>query len=63
MKQAVNPVLFFLANNPESEQNMEAIISILQITSEAVKNIKTSLDNFHETILKLKNQIPHNSNQ
>lgn len=63
MKQAVNPILFFMANNPAAEQNMEAIIAILQLTSEAVKNIKTSLDNFHETILKLQDQIPHNSNQ
>ncbi len=63
MKQAVNPILFLLANNPEAEQNLEVMMSILQVTNEAVKSIKNGLDNFHETILKIKDQTPHNSNQ
>ncbi|MDD4238747.1 MAG: hypothetical protein PHT62_09365 [Desulfotomaculaceae bacterium] len=63
MKQAINPILFLLANNPAAEQNLEAVMSILQFTNEAVKNIKNSLDNFHETILKMKDQTPHNNNR
>lgn len=59
MKQAVNPILFLLANNPVAEQDLEVIMSILQCTNEAVKNIKIGLDNFHETIIKIKDQTHH----
>lgn len=63
MKQAVNPILFLLASNPAAEQDLEVVMSILQVTNEAVKNIKNGLDNFYETILKINNQSPPNSNQ
>lgn len=62
MKQAINPILFFLASTPASEQNLEAVTAILQCTNEAVKNIKDSLDNFHQTILKMQNHPPGSSN-
>lgn len=63
MKQAVNPILFLLANTPDAEQNLEAIVSILQFANEAVKTIKTGLDNFQETLLKMQNQLSKNSNR
>lgn len=64
MKQAVNPILFLLANNPTAEQDLEAIMSILQYTNETVKNIKIGLDSFHETIIKIKDSnSSHNSKQ
>ena len=63
MKQAANPILFLLANNPAAEQNLEVMMSILQVTNEAVKSIKSGLDTFHETILKIKDQTPPDSNR
>lgn len=62
MKQAVNPILFLLANTPEAEQNLEAIMSLLQFTNDAVKNIKAGLDNFHATLLKMQ-ETSSNSNR
>jgi hypothetical protein len=56
MKQAFNPILFLMANTPAADQNLEALTAILQLTNQAVINIKNSLDNFHETILKLQDQ-------
>ena len=53
MKQVVNPILFLMANTPDAEQNLEALKAILEMTNEAVKNIRNSLENFHEAIVKL----------
>jgi hypothetical protein len=58
MKQAVNPILFLLASTPEAEQGLETIVSILQFTNEAVKNIKTGLDNFQKTLLEMTTNPP-----
>lgn len=58
MKQAVNPILFLLANNPEAEQGLETIMAILQFTNEAVKNIKTGLDSFQKTLHEMTTNPP-----
>jgi len=56
MKEAINPILFLLANDPASEQGLEYVISILRYTNEAVINIRTGLDNFYENILRIKDR-------
>lgn len=53
MKRVFNPMLFLLANAPDVEKNLDLLMSMLQATTESVKNIKNGIDNFHATILNM----------
>lgn len=53
MKRVYNPMLFLLSNVPDVEKNLELLMTILQATTDSVRNIKNGIDNFHSTILKM----------
>lgn len=53
MKRIFNPMLFLLANAPDVEKNLDLLMSMLQATTESVKNIKNGIDNFHTTVLNM----------
>ncbi len=62
MKKVFNPVLFLMSYAPDVEKNMEIIMSILQATTESLKNIKSGIDNFHTSVLRVASAMP-NSHQ
>lgn len=53
MKRFFSPLLFLMANTPNAEKNLELLLYMLQTTSESVKNIKSGIDNFHASFLKM----------
>lgn len=42
-----------MANVPDAEKNLELLMSMLQVTTESLKNIKSGIDNFHASVLNL----------
>lgn len=58
MKKVFNPMLFLMANAPDVEKNLEIIMSMLQATTESVKNIKSGIDNFHASVLRVAGTMP-----
>lgn len=58
MKRFVTPMLFLMANVPDVEKNMEAMLSMLQATTDSIKSIKNGIDNFHATFLKIAQPAP-----
>lgn len=64
MKRLFQPVLFMMANVPDAEKNLELLMSMLQVTTESVKNIKSGIDNFHASVLNLSQAASgHSPNQ
>jgi len=53
LKRLFQPMLFMMANVPDAEKNLELLMSMLQVTTESVKNIKSGIDNFHASVLNL----------
>ncbi len=61
MKKVFNPMLFLMSNAPDVEKNLEIIMSMLQATTESLKNIKSGIDNFHASVLKVASAMPNSS--
>lgn len=59
MKKVFNPMLFLMSYAPDVEKNMEIIMSILQATTESLKNIKSGIDNFHTSVLRVASVMPN----
>jgi hypothetical protein len=61
LKKVFNPMLFLMSNAPDVEKNLEIIMSMLQATTESLKNIKSGIDNFHASVLKVASAMPNSS--
>lgn len=61
MKKVFNPVLFLMSNAPDVEKNLEIIMSMLLTTTESLRNIKSGIDNFHASVLKVAGTMPNSS--
>ncbi len=61
MKKVFNPMLFLMSYAPDVEKNLEIIMSMLQATTESLKNIKSGIDNFHASVLKVASTMPNSS--
>ena len=53
MNRILMPLLFLLAGIPETDQKLEDINTILTVTRESVKSIKSGMDTFHATMAPL----------
>lgn len=53
MNRFLNPLLFLLANTPHAERNLHALMTMMQATTDSVKNIRSGIDNFQATIIKM----------
>lgn len=51
-------MLFMLSNIPDVEKNLELIMTLLQATTDSVKNIRNGIDNFQSTMIKMSTQRP-----
>lgn len=58
MKRLFNPMLFFMANTPDVERNMELLVSLLQTAADSVRSIKSGFDNFNATVIKVAESMP-----
>jgi len=61
LKKVFNPMLFLMSNAPDVEKNLEIIMSMLQATTESLKNIKSGIDNFHASVLRVASAMPNSS--
>jgi len=61
LKKVFNPMLFLMSYAPDVEKNLEIIMSMLQATTESLKNIKSGIDSFHASVLQVASAMPNSS--
>ncbi len=61
MNRLYNSLLFLIANTSRAEKNLELIMLMLQSTTETIKNIKSGMDSFQASVLKMTQDMQDSS--
>jgi hypothetical protein len=53
MNRFIYSLIFLISSLPDADKHLGFLNSIVQVTQESVKNIKSGMDNFHSSMIQL----------